>query len=61
MNYVTVVNDEGQYSVWPADEALPLGWHATGHVDTREACLRHIEQVWTDQAPASVRRRLEMR
>ena len=53
--YVVVVNDEEQYSVWFADRALPAGWMATGARGTRQECLDHIEQVWTDLTPRSAR------
>ncbi|MFJ6790932.1 thioesterase domain-containing protein [Streptomyces angustmyceticus] len=53
--YVVVVNDEEQYSVWFADRALPAGWTATGAQGTRQECLDHIEEVWTDLTPRSVR------
>ncbi|MBO3751361.1 MbtH family protein [Streptosporangiaceae bacterium NEAU-GS5] len=50
-----VVNHEEQYSIWWADRDLPAGWTATGFEGTREECLEHIEQVWTDMRPLSVR------
>jgi MbtH protein len=53
--YRVVVNDEGQYSIWAADQALPAGWHAEGADGDRTACLEHIERVWTDMRPRSVR------
>ncbi|RVX38942.1 MbtH protein [Nonomuraea polychroma] len=52
---LVVVNHEEQYSVWPADRELPPGWRATGFAGTREECLAHIETVWTDMRPLSVR------
>ncbi|MDT0610046.1 MbtH family protein [Streptomyces lancefieldiae] len=54
-----VLNDEEQYSIWWADRDLPAGWRAEGTEGTREECLAHIEQVWTDMRPASLRRRME--
>ncbi|MFG1837238.1 MbtH family protein [Micromonospora sp. NPDC049175] len=51
-----VRNDEEQYSVWPADSDLPPGWSATGFEGGRDECLAHVDQVWTDMRPASVRR-----
>ncbi len=54
-----VVNHEEQYSIWPADRDLPLGWHAEGATGTRTECLDHIGRVWTDMRPASLRRRME--
>lgn len=50
-----VVNDEEQYSIWPAHRALPDGWHDVGVSGTREECLAHIERVWTDMRPRSLR------
>ncbi|WP_143662620.1 MbtH family protein [Streptomyces sp. CB03238] len=53
-----VANDEEQYSVWPTDRDLPAGWHRAGPSGTREECLAHIDEVWTDLRPLSVRRRM---
>jgi len=53
--YLVVLNDEEQYSIWWADRDLPDGWRAEGTEGTREECLRHIEQVWTDMRPLSLR------
>src|SRR5438067_191401 len=30
--YKVVVNDEEQYSIWPANRELPLGWRDVGKV-----------------------------
>ncbi len=57
--YQVVVNHEEQYSIWPADRALPLGWQAEGFSGSKAECLAHIEAVWTDMRPLSLRRRLE--
>ena len=54
-NFAVVINHEEQYSVWPQDKELPLGWKAEGFVGSREDCLAHIEEVWTDMRPLSVR------
>ena len=51
-----VKNHEEQYSVWPVDRDLPLGWVEDGTRGTRKECLDHIEKVWTDMRPLSVRR-----
>jgi MbtH protein len=57
--YQVVVNHEEQYSIWPVDRELPAGWKAEGTRGTKEACLAHIEVVWTDMRPLSLRRRME--
>ncbi|ETK37330.1 MbtH family NRPS accessory protein [Microbispora corallina] len=53
--YRVVVNDEDQYSLWPADRPVPDGWRPEGFDGTREQCLGHIEEVWTDMRPRSLR------
>ena len=50
-----VVNDEEQYSIWPAEAPPPAGWRAEGFSGTREDCLAHIDAAWTDMRPRSVR------
>jgi MbtH protein len=56
--YLVVLNDEEQYSIWLSDQPLPSGWRAEGTSGSKDACLDHIEQVWTDMRPLSVRKRL---
>ncbi|WP_018220887.1 MbtH family protein [Salinispora pacifica] len=57
--YRVVVNDEEQYSIWPADKQLPAGWTAKDVEGPRETCLAHIGEVWTDMRPLSLRQRME--
>lgn len=54
-----VVNHEEQYSIWPKDREMPLGWKATGFEGNKQACLDHIEEVWTDMRPLSLRKKME--
>jgi MbtH protein len=56
--YLVVVNDEEQYSIWFADQDLPAGWAAEGTAGDRATCLEHIERIWTDMRPRSVREHL---
>jgi MbtH protein len=53
--YDVVVNDEEQYSLWEAGRDLPAGWRTVGVAGTREKCLEHIDEVWTDMRPKSLR------
>lgn len=53
--YAVVVNEEEQYSIWPAERELPAGWRRDGFTGAEEECLAHIEEVWTDMRPASLR------
>jgi MbtH protein len=57
--YVVVINHEEQYSIWPADRDLPIGWADSGFRGTKEACLEHIKDVWTDMRPLSLRKATE--
>ena len=57
--FTVVVNDEEQYSVWPADRSLPAGWRDAGKTGSKQDCLAHIDQVWTDMRPASLRRHMD--
>jgi len=56
--YRVVVNHEEQYSIWSAERELPAGWTATGFEGAREDCLAHIDEVWTDMRPKSLRERM---
>jgi MbtH protein len=57
--YRVVLNDEEQYSIWWADRDPPAGWHADGTEGTKDQCLAHIGQIWTDMRPLSLRLRME--
>ncbi len=52
--YLALVNDEGQYSLWPTFADVPAGWAVAHPEDTREACLNYIDQHWTDMRPRSL-------
>lgn len=49
-----LVNDEGQYSLWPTFVPVPAGWTVAHGPDTRQDCLDHIERNWTDLRPRSL-------
>lgn len=55
VEFRVVVNGEEQYSIWPVDLALPEGWREEGARGSREECLAHVGQVWTDMRPLSLR------
>lgn len=52
--YLVLVNDEGQYSLWPDDIAVPAGWITAHHADSRANCLEYVEAQWTDMRPNSL-------
>jgi MbtH protein len=53
--YKVVINDEDQYSIWPAARDNPPGWRDAGKSGTRAECLAHINESWTDMRPLSLR------
>nr|WP_203725038.1 MbtH family NRPS accessory protein [Streptomyces sp. SID13588] len=53
------MNHEEQYSIWQADCEPPTGWAVAGPTGTKDACLDHIERVWTDMRPLSLRKMLD--
>lgn len=59
--YRVVLNDEEQYSIWFADRENAPGWRDEGKSGTKEECLAHIKEVWTDMRPLSLRKRMEER
>jgi MbtH protein len=58
IDYRVVVNDEDQYSIWPAVKPNPAGWRDGGKTGSKAECLEHIKQVWTDMRPRSLREQL---
>ena len=57
--YKVVINHEEQYSIWFADREIPAGWKWDGFEGSKKECLDHIEEVWTDMRPLSLRRKME--
>ncbi|GAA1593826.1 MbtH family protein [Actinomadura kijaniata] len=52
--YTVLVNDEGQYSLWPSFAEVPAGWSVAKAEDTRRACVDFINENWTDMRPKSL-------
>lgn len=58
-DYIVVMNHEEQYSIWFTDKEIPLGWEKVSGPATKEACLKHIKETWTDMRPLSLRKKME--
>ncbi|MFD9726086.1 MbtH family protein [Streptomyces sp. NPDC059072] len=52
--FYALVNEEGQYSLWPTFADVPAGWVVEFGENTRQACLDFIEENWTDMRPKSL-------
>jgi MbtH protein len=53
-SYLVLVNDEGQYSLWPTFAEVPAGWRVAHGSSSRESCLKYIEENWIDMRPRSL-------
>jgi MbtH protein len=56
--YRAVINHEEQYSIWPVDRELPLGWNDAGKSGPKREVLAWISEVWTDMRPLSLRKKM---
>ena len=57
--FVVLINDQGQYSLWPAAAEIPAGWSIACRQNGRQACIEYIDKNWTDMRPrtgADIRR-----
>ncbi|MGP3925055.1 MbtH family protein [Streptomyces sp. 8N616] len=53
-SFLVLLNEEGQYSLWPAFAEVPAGWRAVFGEDARKSCLDYIEENWQDMRPKSL-------
>ena len=53
-SYLALINEEGQYSLWPVFAAIPKGWQVACGPDSRQSCLDHITLHWVDMRPNSL-------
>ena len=53
--FYALVNDEEQYSLWPAFADAPAGWRVAFGAADRQDCLAYVEENWTDMRPKSLR------
>jgi len=52
--FYALINDEGQYSLWPTFAEVPAGWTAVHGPAPRQEVLEHIETNWSDMRPRSL-------
>jgi MbtH protein len=57
--YQVLINDEEQYSLWPADQDIPAGWRAVGKEGDKADCMAYVDEVWTDMRPRSLREQMD--
>jgi MbtH protein len=52
--FLVLVNDEGQYSLWPSFADVPAGWSVALAETDRQSALDFVEENWTDMRPKSL-------
>ncbi len=57
--YICLLNDEEQYSLWFSWKEVPLGWRQVGPKGSKITCLEYIKEVWVDMRPKSLRMEIE--
>lgn len=50
--FYALINDQDQFSLWPAAIEVPAGWTIAHGPTDRQSCVDHIEVHWTDMRPA---------
>lgn len=53
-SYLVLINAENQHSLWPVFAEIPAGWQAACGPAGRQACLRYVDEHWTDMRPRSL-------
>ena len=59
-SFSVLVNDEEQYSLWPAFAAVPEGWSIALDQTSRDECMQFIKLTWKDLRPKSLRESMEL-
>ena len=52
--FYILINDEGQYCLWPTFVDVPAGWNSIYEPASRQSYLDNINQTWTDMCPSSL-------
>ena len=58
-SFLALINEEGQFSLWPEFAEVPAGWTIAHGPTDRASCVEHIEENWTDMRPLSLVREME--
>ena len=53
--FIALINEEGQYSIWPAKKEIPLGWQNVGFKGSKAEVSTYIDGHWVDMRPVSLR------
>jgi MbtH protein len=53
--FKALINEDGQYSIWPANKNTPDGWLDQGFEGSKSDCSNFIDQQWLDMRPKLLR------
>jgi MbtH protein len=53
-NFLVLINEEGQHSLWPTFIDIPAGWVVALAASDHASCSAFIESSWTDMRPRSL-------
>ncbi|MUZ75256.1 MbtH family NRPS accessory protein [Agrobacterium vitis] len=54
--FVALVNDQGQHSLWPAHFSIPAGWELAFGPESRALCIDYVNTTWTELRPTKIER-----
>jgi len=54
--FKVLINDEVQYSLWPAGQQAPAGWTEVGFTGGMQECSDYVDQHWVDMRPLSLQK-----
>ncbi|GIN72148.1 hypothetical protein J14TS2_26230 [Bacillus sp. J14TS2] len=54
-SYFVLINEEGQYSLWPDFLEIPAGWDKPYGAANRQECLDYITSRWCNLMPNSLK------
>lgn len=49
--FLVLVNDHRQYSLWPNSFSIPSGWKTACGPGSRASCLEFVNVTWEDLRP----------
>jgi MbtH protein len=52
--FFVLVNDEGQYSLWPGFADIPPGWEIVHGKASHADCVAFVDANWVDMRPKSL-------
>jgi uncharacterized protein YbdZ (MbtH family) len=53
-SFLVLINDEGQYSLWPEFLEVPAGWSVVAGPEKKNVCIDYVNEHWTDMRPKSL-------